>query len=246
MSLSKVAAPTITSLALTSGAWAGDSGWDYYASIYLFMAETKTAIDSPGLSLESTLSFEDALDGLNFAFMGAFEANNGRWGVLTDLMYLDLSFTNPSPGPVFSGVQADLKSTVFQLSGLYRAYDSSDVRLDLLGGVRWYDVDTTISLLPGIGPGVSNAASRDWFDPVIGARAQFDISERWSSTLLLDYGGFRSDSESFQALLTANYQVSDSWSLRGGYRFLSYENTENLVKIDIEQSGPIIGATYNF
>lgn len=72
--------------------------------------------------------------------MGAFEANNGRWGVLTDLMYLDLSFTNPSPGPVFSGVQADLKSTVFQLSGLYRAYDSSDVRLDLLGafaGTMW-------------------------------------------------------------------------------------------------------------
>ena len=249
MGLAKYMMAPVTSVALASGAsgaFAQDSDWERSATIYLFTAETKTGIGTPALSLESTLSFEDALENLDFAFMGAFEAHNGRWGVLADLLYLDLSFSNPTPGPAFSGIRSNLQSTVAQVSGLYRAYDQSNLRLDLMAGVRWFNVDTTIALLPGAAPGAVNASSRDWFDPVVGIRAGLDFSEKWSSTVLLDYGGFSSDSESYQALVSVNYEVYDSWVLRGGYRFLSYENTDNLVKIDIEQSGPIFGATYNF
>jgi hypothetical protein len=33
-----------------------------------------------------------------------------------------------------------------------------------------------------------------------------------------DYGGFSSDSETWQSLITADYTLNDTWILRGGYR----------------------------
>ncbi|WP_282022447.1 hypothetical protein [Ruegeria faecimaris] len=38
--------------------------------------------------------FGDALENLDFAYMGAFAASNGKWSFLTDYMYTDLSFGN--------------------------------------------------------------------------------------------------------------------------------------------------------
>ena len=57
-------------------AYAGE--WKYAATIYLFTPETTTAIGG----VETTLSFSDALDNLDFAFMGAFEATMDAGGSL--------------------------------------------------------------------------------------------------------------------------------------------------------------------
>ena len=40
----------------------------------------------------------------------------------------------------------------------------------------------------------------DWVDPVIGARARFVFSEKWTGTGFIDYGGFRNGSETWQVL----------------------------------------------
>jgi len=38
-----------------------------------------------------SVNTDSVFDSLNGAFMGALEANNGRWGVFTDLVYVDVS-----------------------------------------------------------------------------------------------------------------------------------------------------------
>src|SRR6187402_3287905 len=64
--------------------------WRYSASIYAFVPTVggTTAASTPGggiIQIDHGKLFDDSLDG---AFMGSFEAHNGRWGVLTDYMHV--------------------------------------------------------------------------------------------------------------------------------------------------------------
>jgi opacity protein-like surface antigen len=231
---------TLTVLTLPCTAFAGE--WKYAASFYLFTPETTTAIGG----VEATLSFSDALDNLDMAFMAAFEANNGRWGVIADYMLTDLSFGNPTPGPAFSGVNASLKTQIFNGYATYRAYQNPKVTLDIAAGIRWFNTTTDITLLPGILPGGTSRADEDWVDPVIGIRARFEMSEKLSGTVFADYGGFRSGSESWQTLLTLDYNINENWVARAGYRYISIDHTINGMDFSFKQSGPIFGATYRF
>lgn len=225
---------------------AAQGSWDSRATFYLFGAETTTGITTPAGSVETELSFGDALDNLDFAFMGAFETHNGRWGGFVDFMYYDLSFGSTTPGPAFSGANTSLEMNIVTIAGLYRVFEDEKTKVDIAAGLRWYDVDSTIELLPGLAAGRSFAASRDWTDPIIGVRARHAFDERWSGTVYLDYGGFSSDSETWQFLLVANYAINDMWELHGGYRYISFDNTEGGVNLYVSQSGPVFGATVRF
>ena len=239
---------SIVGLLSASSALAQQGAWEYSATFYLFMAETDTSISTPSRSVETTLSFSDALDNLDFAFMGVFEAHNGQWGGAIDVMHLDLSFGTDTPGPVFSRANTDLEMNVVTAVGFYRVYEDQQTAVDLGAGLRWTEVDTGINLVPaaGPGPGPSVSDSVDWVDPIIGGRVRHQFSERWGVTGLVDWGGFNSDSETYQFLLTADYAINENWVVRGGYRYMSFENDDDGVNLDIDQSGPILGITYRF
>ncbi|MCU9836824.1 porin family protein [Ruegeria sp. WL0004] len=226
---------------------AQQSNWQYEATVYLFTAETETGVTTPTGTIEGTLSFKDALDNLDFAFMGAFGASNGQWSFLADYMMTDISFGNPTPGGAFSGINTAAKTQVLNAYAAYRVHQTPDLAVDLAAGLRWFDTRTTLTALPGILPGRTVVANDNWVDPVIGLRAQVRMSDKWSGIAFFDYGGFQSDSESWQALLTADYQLNDNWRLRFGYRYLSVDHTlSNGNDYSFTQSGPVFGATYRF
>ena len=231
--------------AATSAA-AQQSDWSYEATIYLFMPETETTLDTPMGNLDATLSFSDALSNLDLAFMGAFSASNGRWSVLVDYNFTDLSFSNPTQGPANGNLDTSVKTQF--LSGYlgYRIYEAPTVNVDLAGGFRWFSTETDFTLTPGTAPGRRVTVDSSWTDPVIGARARFVMAEKWTGTAFLDYGGFRSGSETWQVLLTADYAINDRWLIRGGYRYVSFEHEINGNDFSFSQSGPLIGATYRF
>ncbi len=231
---------SLTVMALPCTAYAGD--WKYAATIYLYTPETTTAIGAT----ETTLSFSDALDNLDMAFMGVFEANNGRWGIVADYMLTDLSFGNTTPGPAFSGVNTSLKTQIFNGYLGYRAYQNSKVTIDLTGGIRWFNTKTDITFLPGLSPGGTISVDEDWIDPVIGVRARFAMTEKLSGTVFADYGGFRSGSESWQTFVTLDYDINENWVARAGYRYISVEHRINGTDFSFKQSGPMFGATYRF
>ncbi len=227
-------------------ALAQQSDWSYEATIYLFMPETETSISTPMGTVDGTLSFSDALENLDFAFMAAFGATNGRWSLLADYNYTNLSFSNDTPGPASSGL--DTSFTTKFLSGYvgYRVYDNQSAYVDLVGGFRWFSTKTDFELQPGVAPGRRTTVDSSWTDPVIGARARVTFSDKWSGTGFVDYGGFRSGSETWQVLLTADYAINDRWLIRGGYRYISFDHDIDGNDFKFDQSGPLIGATYRF
>lgn len=220
---------------------AQSSDWEFSASVYLFTPETTTRIGG----VESVLSFPDALANLDIAFMGAFEARNGRWGLIADYMLNDLTFNGDTPGPIFTGAQTSLKTEILSGYLAYRVVENAGLNMDVVGGFRWFNIRSGITLLGGPPTPTANFGN-DWVDPVIGARAQMQFNDRWSGVVFADYGGFGGDSETWQVLLTVGYDINDHWSLRGGYRMLSIDRTENGTNFSFTQSGPILGATYRF
>ena len=232
--------------ATATTASAQQSDWSYEATIYLFMPETETSFDTALGTVDGTLSFSDALENLDFAFMGALAASNGRWSVLADYNYTNLSFGNTAPGPANANLETSVKTQFLTAALGYRVRQDSTVAVDLAGGFRWYSTDTEFTLTPGTMPGRTITADDSWFDPIIGARARFTLADRWTSTAYVDYGGFRSGSQTWQVLLTADYIINDRWVLRGGYRYISFDHEINGSDYKFSQSGPLFGATYRF
>ncbi|MEL6808881.1 MAG: porin family protein [Pseudomonadota bacterium] len=225
---------------------AQDSSWDTSFTFYLWAAETDTEITTASGVIESTLPFSDALENLDFAFMGALETGTGPWRLIGDFAYTDLSFSSPTPEPDFGGAEADIKLQVLNVYGLYNVRSAGGWAVDVGGGARWFETDTTLTLLPGTSPGQSARFNDNWIDPVIAARFTYDISDRWTAVGFLDYGGFRSDSESWQALISARYAVNDQWSVVAAYRYLDIKHGPSDDAFKFSQSGPLFGVRYDF
>ena len=218
------------------------SDWEFEGTVYLFTPETTTGIGN----LEGTLKFSDALANLDVAFMGAFQASNGRWSLIADYMLTDVSFGNDTPGPAFSGLNTALKTQMLSGYAAYRVYEDQRLGIDLAGGFRWFNTSTDLTLLPGTSPGRTSSVDESWVDPIIGARMRVQFSEKWSGVLFADYGGFSSGSDTWQVLLTAGYQINENWTARFGYRQISVENDINGTPFSFDQSGPVFGFAYRF
>jgi hypothetical protein len=92
---------------------AAAQGWEYSASIYVWMSGIETSVDTPLGTVETELSFGDILEDLDFAFFGTFRATNGPWVVLGDLNYSALTSGRGSPfGVVFSDVEVGTQLTI--------------------------------------------------------------------------------------------------------------------------------------
>ena len=241
-----VPALALAALLASSPSHAQDGSWEVSISPYLFMAETETSLDTAVGPVDSTLSFGDALENLDFAFMGGVEVSNGRWSFIADYLYFDLSFGNDTPGPLFSGLDSALETQILNGYVAYRAYTDPAMSVDVAAGFRWFDTDSEFELRPGAAAGRTFAAQDDWVDPVVGIRLLYRFSDRWVGSAFLDYGGFSGDRDTWQVFLTGGYEISDSWIIRGGYRYIEVNNDEDGQDFSFSQSGPVIGVTYRF
>ena len=68
------------------------------------------------------------------------EARHGRWGVIADGFYADLSGSGTPPGPLRSHVGLDMKQFIGELSLAYRLWESPDGFVDVYGGLRYNDL----------------------------------------------------------------------------------------------------------
>jgi hypothetical protein len=196
--------------------------------------------------VDGELSFSDALSNLDFAFMGAFEARTGKLSFVLDYMVNDLSFGNTTPGPAFGGLESDFKTQILTALVAYRVHETPVTQVDLAGGLRWFNAESTFGLTPGARPCGSTTLEDDWVDPVLGARLRYQFADRWASTAYVDYGGFSSDSETWQVLLTADCALTDRWQLRFGNRYLCVDHDIKGNDFSFDQSGPIFGTSYRF
>jgi len=233
---------------LTTATAATVAGWTFAVSPYLWAPGVSSAIDTRFGELSTDASIGDVVSSTNFALMGLFEARNGRWGLIADLVYSDLSERNDTPfGVLFSQARVDTRLTLASVYSAYRVYETPQVAVDVLGGARSVSMDIEVSLSPGALPGQSFGLSEDWVDPLIGGRVRVDFADQWFGTVFADVGGFDGDSDSsWQAVAILGYQFNDRWSLQGGWRQLSIDKEIEGRDTSIDLGGPLLGFTARF
>jgi hypothetical protein len=241
--------------------------WRYAVSLYGYLPTLKgtssAPVDSNGTPIG--ISADKLLDSLNFTAMGSFDAHNGRWGVFTDLLYLNLG-GNKQQSRDFTiggaeipvGTAADLdwtfKGTIWTLAGQYRLVADPAITVDALAGVRWFDIRTTTrwSISGNLGPITpagrtgSHESEVSIFDGIVGVKGRWALgsSGPWSVPFYADVGAGESKL-TWQAAAGIGYafkwvEVSALW------RYLSYEMKSDKGLQDLSFSGPMLGATWRW
>jgi len=244
---SNLVAATLTAV-LAGPAVAQSSDWDFAVSPYLWApginASVGTALGTVGVDKSSN----DVLSDLDLAFMGAFEARNGRWGLIADMFYAKLSGSRATPlGLLFSQGRIETEAKALSGYAAYRVNENERVALDLMAGFRISSLDIDLSLSPGLLAGQRIGVSETWIDPVIGGRARLAITDKWFATAFADVGGFSADIDlTWQAFASLGYQFDPRWSVQAGWRYFSAEKRIEGRDVKTDFSGPLLGFTARF
>ncbi|MEJ5990460.1 hypothetical protein WG902_10700 [Ramlibacter sp. PS3R-8] len=234
--------------------------WRYRASVYGFLPtfEGTSRYPTGGSSIEVNTS-----DDFKAAFMGSLDAHNGRWGVFTDFMYLNLGdekqgsrdFTigGALPAGTTANLDWDLKGTIWTVAGQYRVVSAPALQLDVLAGARMAHLETSLNYaitgslggLPPASRAGSLGHSETLWDGIVGVKGRYVLGDgRWSVPLYLDVGT-GSSKLTWQA--AAGVAYSFSWGeLSLLYRHLAYEMKSGKTLQDVSFSGPQLGVAFSF
>ncbi|MGR4870436.1 hypothetical protein ACIPRI_16445 [Variovorax sp. LARHSF232] len=245
---------------------AGD--WRYSLSVYGYLPSISGSSSVPTSPGGPTLdvSASKIVDSLKFTFMGAFDAHNGRWGVFTDFIYLDLGNTQQGSRDFTIGHQAipantsadlswDLKGVLWTVGGQYRLASDARLTVDALAGARLLSMKPSLAwnIHGDLGPistagrtGSSEASETLW-DGIVGAKGRYVPSDsgKWSLPFYVDVGTGQSRL-TWQAAAGVSYAFS--WGeLTGMWRHIDYDMKSNSGPLeDLRFDGPMLGATFRW
>ncbi|TCT02198.1 hypothetical protein [Aquabacter spiritensis] len=222
----------------------------FFGTFYLWASglsgTTSTLPPLPAANVD--LSFGDVLKNFDGGLMGAVEMRAGRWSVIGDVMFTQVSPGTTMPGPFAADVSVRSRSLTVQGDVLYRLYASETFDIDAGAGLRFWNLDNRLTIGPGLAPaGIAHDVSQSWLDPILAGRVSARLGGPWSVVLLGDVGGFDLGARlTWQVIGTVNYQWNENLALRAGYRALSVDYQNGDFLYDVLMQGPILGATYRF
>ncbi|MGO9951147.1 MAG: hypothetical protein ACLPN1_02920 [Dissulfurispiraceae bacterium] len=229
-------------------------GWQFEANVYMWGAAVggKTA---NGDNID--VSFSDLVTKLDLGFMGGAGVRNGRWSLSTDVMYMKLKDQNngevTAPGPIGVNVKVDatvdLQSWVITPAVGYSIVDTDRVRLDIIGGARYFFLKPTLDLGVAIGPlqprSRTISASKGIWDGIGGIRGMVKVYDKWYIPYYADIG--TGDSAlTWQGMGGVGYKISKVVDVVAVYRYLYWKFDKNPVLDKLDFSGPVVGMIVRF
>jgi hypothetical protein len=257
-----------TSATVASAQSAWDSGtWRFGASLYAYLPTIGGTLNFPNRSGSGSVRVDadTLLDSLEFAFMGNLDVHNGRWGVFTDVMYLDVSGSTSQtrdfqvgganvPASVTGNLDLDLKGTVWTLAGEYRVASTRELTVDALAGARLIDIRPKLgwslagdlATIPVEGRGGNIEIKAQNWDGIVGLKGRYAFGDgyKWHVPFYADVGTGESHL-TWQAAAGLGYSFSwgDAVAL---WRYLGYEMKSDQPVDDINFSGPMLGVTFRW
>jgi len=224
--------------------------WHFQLTPYVWAAglEGRIAPSSRLPAIQTSKSFGDLLQDLDVGlFVNGF-ARRDRLVVNVDLSYLAASRGGHYRlGPVRLRGDASVRQFSTTLSAGYRAVAQEGLSLDLLAGVRIWDVKGDADASLASVPIVSTGTRFTWADPILAARLNWRLAPRLTALAYADIGGFGAGARfTWQALGTLNYQATENVYLSAGYRHLAVDYRDGGRRLDVGLSGPLVGVTWRF
>jgi len=211
----------------------GSDGWQFQiAPLYLWATNLDGTMQlGGGPSGDFAVDFNDAFDNLETAFTVHFEASKGRWGLLADVMYLNLKGDQAIPGP---GETAEIriKNLILEGAGGYQVAD----RFWIIAGLRYFKIDPTVNFQ--IASDIDESTS--WTDAFAGIIWRPKLGNRWTMDARFDIGAGGSDFV-WNASAVIDYRLARWAAVFAGYRYMDYDysSSETILKYDVAMNGPV-------
>jgi hypothetical protein len=196
-----------------------------------------------GPSLRFSEGLRDVLEDLDSAFFLSGLYRQNRFVLLGDFSVSRSSRGGTVPG-LGLPVTGRLEQSSFTLAAGYRALATERATVDYLVGLRHWDIEARARTpVPGLAAGLSV----DFTDPIIAARTNIRLNDRWSVIGYADVGGFGAGSDlTSQLMATVNWQARDRLFLSAGYRHLYVDYDDDGKGFEGSFSGPILGLSLQF
>ena len=225
--------------------------WQFQLAPYAWLAgQNGTVATLPGLPpADIDIDFwDDISDNINGALFLVGEARKDKFGVFVDVAYVDIESDNATPGPYFSSVVSTTESWIVTAAGFYRLVEQPAAFIDLIAGIRYWSVDSSLALRPGILPGREISNTEDWVDPIVGLKGFSSLGEsKFFISGGLAIGGFGVGSDfMWDIIASLGYQWTDTFSSTFGYRYLDVDYEDNGFLYDVAQDGPLLGLSWRF
>jgi len=247
---------------------ASDSdAWQFGVSIYGWFPDIsgETAFTQPGGGSDFTIDIKNILDNLEFTLMGIVDVRKGRWGLFTDVIYMDVDGSETGtreasigrrglPANATANVDLDIKSWIWTIAGYYRALEQNGWTLDLAAGARYVDIEQSVNwnTTGNVGPipipdrtGAAKAEVSNW-DAIVGARGRFAFGAQkaWFVPFYVDLGAGDSDF-TWQGIAGLGYAFKYG-EVTAVWRYLDYDLPSDKPIKDMNFSGPAVGYTFRW
>ena len=253
--------------ALSQSAMAQTSDeWRFHAMLYGYFPDISgkstfaSEIGRDGI----TISSNKIIENLKFTFMGTFEAQKGRWGFLTDIVYMDVGNSKSNtrdlsvgrvelPVGVTANVNLDIKSVVWELAASYRVSPDPTAPFDIIAGARLLSMKQTLGWVfsADLGPNQPSRSGNkeikgDNWDGIVGVKGRlaFGPNGEWFIPYYADVGTGDSDL-TWQAIAGLGYSLR--WGdIIAGWRYLEYQFKSSSKIEDMSLNGPMVGVAFHW
>jgi hypothetical protein len=125
-------------------------------------------------------------------------------------------------------------------------YSSPQATISAVGGLRYWSVDTRLTLSKGSPEQVTIHNSESWADPILGVDTKFRLGDSpVYLSGLFGVGGASGGSDSFYDLSGhIGYQLSDSIVASVGYRLFDVDYEHNAFVYNVKQQGWVLGLVW--
>lgn len=257
---------------------AGSPGWTFNVAPYLWLPSVNATLNynlpsalNGRLPTDLSAGPGDILSHLNFATMVAADAQYGRFSLLTDFIYLNVSATNshfrsidfaglpslPISGAAELGNSTSLNAKIWTLAAGYTLLQGEWGNVDAIAGFRYFGGSTTTNYDLGItiaGPRCNGATfggsgsisgSASFWNGIGGFRGRVLVG---GSGLFIPYYfdiGAGDSALTWQIASGLGYQTG--WAgVSLTYRHLSFDQRSNAVMKNVSMGGPMIMINFTF
>jgi len=180
-----------------------------------------------------------------YGYLGHLEAHHGPWSFVLAPIFIKYDVLGGQPPTTDADVT--IKAQVHE-AFVAREFAEG---WEWMAGARYQQIETDLDLSIGGVPSSSHESSRNWTDPIVGARYRTPLGGDWSLHTRADIGGFGVGSDfAWNASAMAQYKFSELFGMTLGYRALSIDfedqGPSGRIAYNLSMYGPIIGVSFSF